>query len=176
MLISSLELSSSSRKALGFPACRFLQVLLPVSFSRVFSQEFTGRSSSRCLIFKVHLVDFRQPFGFRLRSLVSQALDYLTTFVSVCQVLFSTFFKIFFRTQLSEPSASQTACLFYQTFQSLSSTFFKFLENFFRPRCPLRLRLRQLADFSRFKSVCQVLFQTFFKLLSPARRSCSFPS
>ena len=93
MLISSLELSSSSRKALGFPACRFLQVLLPVSFLRVFSQEFTGRSSSRCLIFKVHLVDFRQPFGFRLRSLVSQALDYLTTFVSVCQVLFSTFFR-----------------------------------------------------------------------------------
>ena len=101
---------------------------------------------------------------------------YLITSDSVCQVLFSTFFKIFFCTQLSEPSASQTACLFYQTFQSLSSTFFKFLENFFRPRRPLRLRLRQLADSSRFKSVCQVLFQTFFKLLSPTRRSRSFPS
>ena len=121
--------------------------------------------SLHCLIYKV-----------LARAAQRRNICYLITSDSVCQVLFSTFFKIFFRTQLSEPSASQTACLFYQTFQSLSSTFFKFLENFFRPRCPLRLRLRQLADFSRFKSVCQVLFQTFFKLLSPARCSCSFPS
>ena len=121
--------------------------------------------SLHCLIYKV-----------LARAAQRRNICYLITSDSVCQVLFSTFLKIFFRTQLSEPSASQTACLFYQTFQSLSSTFFKFLENFFRPRCPLRLRLRQLADFSRFKSVCQVLFQTFFKLLSPARRSCSFPS
>ena len=121
--------------------------------------------SLHCLIYKV-----------LARAAQRRNICYLITSDSVCQVLFSTFFKIFFRTQLSEPSASQTACLFYQTFQSLSSTFFKFLENFFRPRRPLRLRLRQLTDSSRFKSVCQVLFQTFFKLLSPARRSRSFPS
>ena len=151
MLISSLELSSSSRKALGFPACRFLQVLLPVSFLRVFSQEFTGRSSSRCLIFKVHLVDFRQPFGFRLRSLVSQALDYLTTFVSVCQVLFSTFFAPlslhFFRAK---------------RFNILPHSLW-FVKRFFR-LFPFRFALpfeQALEHFTTSLLVCQVLFSFF---------------
>ena len=103
--------------------------------------------SLHCLIYKV-----------LARAAQRRNICYLITSDSVCQVLFSTFFKIFFRTQLSEPSVSQTACLFYQTFQSLSSTFFKFLENFFRPRRSPRLRLRQLADSSRFKSVCQTSF------------------
>ena len=120
--------------------------------------------SLHCLIYKV-----------LARAAQRRNIWYLTTFSSICQVLFSTFFKIFF--VLSFPSRRLSdGLVIISGLPEFVKHFFRVSWKLFRTPPPRRLRLRQLADSSRFPSVCQVLFQTFFKLLSPARCSCSFPS
>ena len=118
--------------------------------------------SLHCLIYKV-----------LARAAQRRNICYPITSDSVCQVLFSTFFKIFFRTQLSEPSAPQTACLFYQTFQSLSSTFSSFLKTFSGPAA-LRVSaldsLLILADSNPFVKYFSRLFSNFFHPLAAHAR------
>ena len=84
MLKPILELLSSSSEALGF-CHRFITGSVPVSFFSSFhSQRIHGS-------FFFSLFNFQGPScASRFQSL--SALDYLTTFGLICQVLFSTFF------------------------------------------------------------------------------------
>ena len=92
-------------------------------------------------------------------------IHYLTTSFSVCQVLFSTFFKIFFRTRLAWACRSE-AWLFYHIFQSLSSTFFDFFKNLFRTHSPSGLSLESLISLPQLPAFVKPFFhfpQNFFQ-------------
>ena len=116
MLKPILELLSSSSEALGF-CHRFITGSVPVSFFSSFhSQRIHGS-------FFFSLFNFQGPScASRFQSL--SALDYLTTFGLICQVLF----QLFSRPSLFARSLFREAWLSYHTRLDLSSTFF----NFFR--------------------------------------------
>ena len=93
-------------------------------------------------------------------------LFYYITSLSICQVLFSSFFKSF---------QDVRYCLSYSNFYSISllfkfvKYFFKFFSNFlfcdtFASAC--FFQVRQPSYYITFKQVCQYLFQSFFKLPS----------
>ena len=65
---------------------------------------------------------------------LSAAGFHLTTSLFLCQVLFSNFFKFFFRTRFGNLCVSESCCL------------------------------ATVSDFSTRSSFCQVLFSTFFKI------------
>jgi len=116
MLKPILELLSSSSEALGF-CHRFITGSVPVSFFSSFhSQRIHGS-------FFFSLFNFQGPScASRFQSL--SALDYLTTFGLICQVLFSTFFApLAFR----EVSLSRGL-----TILPHSARFVKYFFNFFR--------------------------------------------
>ena len=124
--------------------------------------------SLHCLIYKV-----------LARPPQRRSMFYLTTSSGFCQALFSTFSKFFGACRSFSP-LSQTAHLFYQSFLSLSSTFFASLEVFSpstlaRPPC-----FRQLAYYTSPFALCQHFFLKFFNNLqntpSPLNTGYSFPS
>ena len=100
-------------------------------------------------------------------SLPLGQLIYYSTFGSLCQELFWTFFK-FFRPRLCSPlaSLSQGQPCYYSTFpsvcQELFWTFFKFFSLSFRRR-PFS---EQPCYYSTLSFACQVILKTFFKLLN----------
>ena len=114
MLKPILELLSSSSEALGF-CHRFITGPVPVSFFSSFhSQRIHGS-------FFFSLFNFQGPScTSRFQSL--SALDYLTTFGLICQVLFSTFFAL---SLFCERSPFRATRLSYHTRFDLSSTFLK---------------------------------------------------
>ena len=155
MLKPILELLSSSSKALGF-CHRFITGSVPVSFFSSFhSQRIHGS-------FFFSLFNFQGPScASRFQSL--SALDYLTTFGLICQVLFSTFFA---------PLAFREASLFerldYLTTlgsicQVLFSTFFAL--SLFCERSPFRAtRLSYHTRFDLSSTFLKKVFRLAFRL------------
>ena len=94
-------------------------------------------------------------------------IHYLTTGLSVCQVLFSTFFKIFFRTRLAGACRSE-AWLSYHISLALSSTFFRFFSKSFSYSTAVAPFARELDYFTTASCFCQALFSLSTKLFSKA--------
>ena len=105
------------------------------SLSLFNSQKLRVLLSSRCLIFKVLRSRFCSAF-----RLLSRALDYLTTFASVCQALFSDFFRGLFRS----PVRFRFSAALLRVFRALS---------------------RALRYYTAPSLKCQHLFSCFFKFL-----------
>lgn len=96
-------------------------------------------------------------------------IHYLTTSFSVCQVLFSTFFKIFFRTRLAGACRSE-AWLSYHISLALSSTFFDSFQNLFRTQPLSRLSLESLITLPQLPAFVKPFFrfpQNFFQSPGP---------
>ena len=100
-------------------------------------------------------------------------IHYLTTSFSVCQVLFSTFFKIFFRTRLAGACRSE-AWISYHISLALSSTFFDSFQNLFRTQPLSRLSLESLITLPQLPAFVKPFFrfpQNFFPKPWNARAS-----
>ena len=78
------------------------------------------------------IVNFRESYVFHclvikvLNLLSLRQLVYFITFISACQVLFSSFFEAF----LMFVCRSQATCLLYHILTGLSTTFFVFFKTF----------------------------------------------
>lgn len=110
------------------------------------SQKSRVLLSSRCLIFKVLALSI----SFSLSASLSRAPDYLTTFASVCQALFSDFFRGLFRS----PVRFRFSAALLRVFRALS---------------------RALRYYTAPSSNCQHLFSCFFIFFSGRPVSSFFP-
>lgn len=119
------------------------------SLSLFNSQKLRVLLSSRCLIFKVLRSRFCSAF-----QLLSRALDYLTTFGFVCQVLFSRFFELFLLFKVSS----------FQKVYSPESLFRRF-SLFWALSRALRYNTTPLP-------VCQRFFSFFCSFFSESRILC----
>ena len=97
---------------------------------------------------------------------------YLTTVPKLCQVLFSTFFKIFFRTRSALGSVSE-ALLSYHTLANLSSTFFNFSQVFSALDPFARSRSESLISISRQLSFVKHFFRFPENFLPALRKLAS---
>ena len=123
---------------------------------------------SRCLIYKVHAASSRRNF------ILAHRFRFVKSFFQV----FSNFFVLFHspRSRGFFAPASQPTRLDYHTRFSLSSTFFKLFQTFFKrplqsslcgPLRPAGFPCRKaLAYISKTPHLCQHLFSLFFAFFS----------
>ena len=102
---------------------------------------------------------------FNFQDAVSVALASSFNIISHSKLFVKYFFQVFFKSFFCVALSCETALILYHFLFFLSSTFFKFFfKKFFCDQ--LRSLSRQLDNYITFSSLCQVLFEKFFQLVS----------
>ena len=102
-------------------------------------------------------------------------IHYLTTPGSVCQALFSTFFKIFFALALAHSGLLESLVILPH-FPGFVNPFFLPAATFFQSRPPRRRPVGQLAQYTRSTALCQLFFLKILKFfLRPGGDIFLFP-
>ena len=80
----------------------------------------------RCLIVRLNVIQFTR---YSVRCTLASQLAYTSTFISICQELFSSFFKFLFLCSYFAPPC-RTACIYYHVKRLLSTPYFRFFQFF----------------------------------------------